>query len=430
MDYSYFINTHSSRRRPAITRELTKKHYNAPKGAISLAEGMPNEMTFPFENINVNLKDGSTFSISGPELGASLQYIPTQGYPQLLQKLKEWTLFSHNPPNWDKREVLVTSGSQDGISRSIEMCISEGDAMLVQEPFYAGTEAVLKSFKPKLLAIEQDEYGMIPEVFVRVLENWKVKCDENNALRMPKLLYINPTASNPTGTTMSLERRKEIYSICCKYNILILEDDPYYFLNFSDKLTPSFLALDTEGRVLRFDSFSKVLCPGLRIGWLTGPKQLVQNVELHIQSSYLHSSTLSQVITYNLLNNWGFEKLLDHMSSVREYYKGRRDLTLAAMDEHLTGLCEWTVPDGGMFVWIKVKGISDVYDMLMTRGEKKLITFVPGHCFMSDPAAACNFIRASYSKAAPQQIEQAMKLLAELIREEKDLINKKLENFT
>lgn len=135
-------------------------------------------------------------------------------------------------------------------------------------------------------------------------------------------------------------------------------------------------------------------------------------------------------MTYNLLSNWGFEKFMAHLESVRTYYKSRRDCTLAAMDRHLKGLCDWSAPSGGMFVWIRVRGVSDVYDMLMTRGIKKSITFVPGHAFMADPAEACNYIRASYSKVAPNRIEKAMGLLAELIREEKELVRRKLENCT
>lgn len=153
----------------------------------------------------------------------------------------------------------------------------------------------LKPFKAVLIPVAQDHFGMIPEKLEQALEDWKKKIVKEGCGKMPKMMYINPTASNPTGTTIPLERRKEIYEICCKYNIVILEDDPYYFMHFLDDVTPSFLSLDTEGRVLRFDSFSKVLSSGLRIGWVTGPKQLIQNLELHIQSSYLHSSTLSQV---------------------------------------------------------------------------------------------------------------------------------------
>lgn len=153
----------------------------------------------------------------------------------------------------------------------------------------------LKPFKATLIPIDQDQDGMVPDLLEKALEDWKAKCSEDSTLRMPKMMYINPTASNPTGTTIPLERRKKIYEICCRYNIIILEDDAYYFMHFLEEEVPSFLSLDTEGRVLRFDSMSKVLSSGLRIGWVTGPKQLIQNLELHVQSSYLHSSTLSQV---------------------------------------------------------------------------------------------------------------------------------------
>lgn len=154
----------------------------------------------------------------------------------------------------------------------------------------------LKPYKVNLIGIEQDKYGIIPKKLVEALENCKAKYTEEGGGKMPKVIYLNPTASNPTGYTMSTERKKEIYKICCKYNLIILEDDAYYFLHFLDEQPISFLSLDTEGRVIRFDSMSKVLSSGLRLGWLTGPKQLVHYIELHIQSSILHSSTLSQVI--------------------------------------------------------------------------------------------------------------------------------------
>ncbi|VEN51376.1 unnamed protein product [Callosobruchus maculatus] len=429
IDYSYFVSAHASRRRPALTRELTKRQYNAPKESISLAEGMPNEMTFPFQEINIVLKDGSQFSLQGAVLNSALQYIPTQGYPPLVKTLKEFTKETHNPPNWDNYETLLTNGSQDGISKSLEMIVQEGDSVLVQNPLYTGTEIILKPYKVNLIGIEQDKYGIIPKKLVDALENCKAKYTEEGGGKMPKVLYINPTGSNPTGITMSTERKKEIYKICCKYNIIILEDDAYYFLHFLDTQPVSFLSMDTEGRVIRFDSMSKVLSSGLRLGWLTGPKQLVHYIELHVQSSILHSSTFSQVLLESLMQQWGVSGLLAHFDSVRAFYKARCDFTLASMNRHLKGLCDWEVPTGGMFVWIKVHGVSDVYDMLMTRGLKKHITFVPGHAFMADPTRACNYIRASFSKAPLKQIDRAMKLLADLIREEHQLLRRKFEDL-
>ncbi|KRT84152.1 hypothetical protein AMK59_903, partial [Oryctes borbonicus] len=375
MDYSYFINPLSSRRRPALTRELTKLAYLAPKEAISLAEGMPNELTFPFDKIDITMKDGSVITLKGPSLGSALQYIPTQGYPPLVKTLKEFTYKIHQPPKWESSDLLVLNGSQDGISKSIEMCVQEGEAVIVQNPLYAGIEIIINPHKSPLLPVDQDQYGMIPDLLRQQLENWKEKCLQDETLKMPKIMYINPTGSNPTGTTMTLERKREIYKICSEYNVLILEDDPYFFMHFLDELTPSFLSMDTEGRVLRFDSFSKVLSSGMRVGWVTAPKPLIQALELqvlssgmrvgwvtaakpliqalelHIQSAHLHSSTLSQAIANNLLQLWGFDRVVEHFEEVAEFYRVRRDITIAAMERYLTGLCDWTIPAGGMFVW-------------------------------------------------------------------------------
>lgn len=152
----------------------------------------------------------------------------------------------------------------------------------------------LKPYKPNLIGIDQDDFGIIPSKLIEALENCKAYTEEGGG-RMPKAIYLNPTGSNPTGCTMSLERRKEIYKICCDYNIIILEDDAYYFLHFLEDQPVSFLSLDVEGRVIRFDSMSKVLSSGLRLAWLTAPKPVVYNIELQIQSAILHPSTLSQV---------------------------------------------------------------------------------------------------------------------------------------
>lgn len=301
-----------------------KRQYGAPKESISLAEGMPNEVTFPFQAINILMKDGSTMTLQGAQLNSALQYIPSQGYPPLLKKLRDFTHQMHNPPNWQDRELIMTNGSQDGISKALEMIVEEGDSVLVQNPLYTGTEIIvsskqlicfihqmtkkmclfqLKPFKPNLIGIEQDEFGIVPQKLIDALENCKAYTEEGGGRKMPKVIYLNPTGSNPTGVTMSLERRQEIYQICCKYNILILEDDAYCFLHFLDEQPVSFLSLDVEGRVIRFDSMSKVLSSGLRLAWLTGPKPLVHNIELHIQSAMLHSSTLSQVnITMAIVN--------------------------------------------------------------------------------------------------------------------------------
>ncbi|CAG9820979.1 unnamed protein product [Phaedon cochleariae] len=427
IDYSHFINARSSRRRPALTREITKRQYGV-KDLISLAEGVPNDSTFPFASITVNLKDGSSFDIEGQQLTSALQYIPTQGYPPLVKSAKNFTRTIHNPPNWENYETLITNGSQDGMSKVLEMILDDEDSIMVQEPYYAGTDAILKPYNINVIGVEQDQFGIVPKKLIESLENCQ-KYTEEGGGSMPKVIYLNPTASNPSGRTIPTERKKEIYKICCDYNILILEDDAYYFVHFLEERPMSFLSMDTQGRVIRLDSMSKVLSSGLRLGFLTGPKRLVQNIELHISSDILHSSVLSQVILEKLFEKWEISGFLAYFEEVKAFYKTRRDYTLACMEKHLKGLCEWESPTGGMFIWFKVLGVSDVYEMLLVRGIKKHITFIPGQNYMADPTKACNFVRASYSKASLKQIDKAMQLLAELIREEQVLLRRKLDSI-
>ncbi|XP_070164913.1 kynurenine/alpha-aminoadipate aminotransferase, mitochondrial isoform X1 [Polyergus mexicanus] len=413
MDYSYFKTEISKRRQPATTRELTKIAYAAPKSTISLAEGMPNEETFPFTEISVKLYDGSSFILDESELGAALQYIPTQGYPPLVQALREFQRMAHAPPLWESRDILVVSGSQDGLSKTLEAIIGTGDPILVPDSFYPGVEVVITPHKAELVTISQDDDGPIPEVLREILKNRAF-----SGAKMPKIMYINSTGTNPTGIIIPLERRKEIYRIACEYNFLILDDDPYHFIHFDKEDPKSFLSLDTEGRVIRLDSFSKVISSGLRIGFMTATAPLIASVELHLQSSHLHAPTLSQVILYNLLKIWGYDGLMEHYMRLRYFYKARRDVISMLARKHLNGLADFNVPKGGFFLWIKIRGIKNTWKMIMQRGITDGVIMAPGAAFMKDSLKPCNAIRASFAKASYEEMELAMRRLAQLIRAE------------
>ncbi|KAL6266614.1 hypothetical protein P5V15_003459 [Pogonomyrmex californicus] len=413
MDYSYFMTEVAKRRRPATTRELTKIAYSAPKDTISLAEGMPNEETFPFTEISVKLYDGSSFTLDDSELGAALQYIPTQGYPPLVQALREFQRRAHAPPLWESRDIVVVSGSQDGLSKALEAIIGTGDPILVPELFYPGVEVVVAPHKAELITIPEDDDGPVPEILREILRN-----RELSGGKMPKVMYINATGTNPTGIIIPLERRKEIYRIACEYNFLLLDDDPYCFMHFDKEEPKSFLSLDTEGRVIRLDSFSKVISSGIRLGFMTAAAPLIASVELHLQSSHLHAPTLSQVIMYKLLKNWGYDGLMQHYMRLRCFYKERRDVISALTHKHLNGLVDFKVPKGGFFLWIKVRGIENTWKMLMQRGVTDGVIMAPGAAFMSDPTKTCNAIRASFAKASYEEMDLALERLAQLIRME------------
>ncbi|XP_031832419.1 kynurenine/alpha-aminoadipate aminotransferase, mitochondrial isoform X1 [Nomia melanderi] len=413
MDYSSFKTEVSKQRRSATTRELTKIAYSAGNNVVSLAEGMPNEKTFPFTEISVKLKDGSSFTLEERDLAVALQYLPTQGYPPLLQSLREFQRRAHAPPLWESRDIVIVSGAQDGLSKTLEAIIGPGDPLLVHDPFYPGVEVVVAPYKAELIPIPQDEHGVIPEILRETLRNRELA-----GKKMPKLMYINATGTNPTGVVIPLERRKEIYSIACDYNFLILDDDPYHFMHFEDEEPKSFLSLDTECRVIRLDSFSKVISSGIRLGFITAAAPLIASIELHLQSSHLHAPTLSQVIMYRLMKAWGYDGLIDHFMSIRYFYKQRRDVIAALAEKHLNGLADFTLPKGGFFLWIKVRGIQDTWKMIMQRGVKEGVIMAPGGAFMKDTTKPCNAVRASFAKASYEEMDLALRRLADLIRYE------------
>jgi kynurenine/2-aminoadipate aminotransferase len=391
----------------------------APPEMIPLSGGFPNPEMFPFKNLTISVENGSPINLSGKALQSALQYLPTNGHPALLQQLKDLQVSVHKPApdTWANTDIVVTSGSQDGLSKALEMLLDQGSSVLVEDFVYSGTLSIINPYKPVYHTIQSDHQGMIPASLRQVLARWTPGEESSH---VPKFLYINPTGANPTGTVLPLERRQEIYRLCCEYNLLLLEDDPYYYLQFEEKQLrpPSFFSMDTEGRVLRFDSFSKILSSGIRLGFVTGPKPLIERIVLHMQVSVLHASSLSQVITTNLLDQWGHEGFFSHIDNVEKFYKHRRDKMAEAADKHLKGLCEYSIPLGGMFLWMKVPGLTSTWDMIMERGLKKNIMLMPGKAFQPDLDKPCPYLRAAFSIAPEEKFEPAMERLAGLIREE------------
>ncbi|KAF4518692.1 hypothetical protein B566_EDAN002728 [Ephemera danica] len=362
MDYNRFLNATALRRQVSPIRELTKLFATAKPGTIFLGSGIPNAGTFPFGKVVIELKDGVSFSLDGKTLENALQYQPTPGYIPLVQQLKELQQKVHGLRSnfWDTNDLVVTTGSQDGLCKAIEMSLEDGEPILVQEPIYSGTTAILKAFDPRMIAVAQDSWGVCPEKLEEALK-LEGTAEEIRARQkgVPKVRIW--------GVTIPTERKKRIYEIACEYDLIILEDDPYYYLHFEEKEPVSFLSLDTQGRVLRLDSFSKILSSGLRLGFVTGPKALVNRIELHMQASVMHASSLPQVLVSNLLKEWGHEKLFNHFKYIQKFYKLKRDSMVAAAEKHLTGLADWTVPTAGMFLWFKVRGIQDVKKMGFAR---------------------------------------------------------------
>nr|XP_027232239.1 kynurenine/alpha-aminoadipate aminotransferase, mitochondrial-like [Penaeus vannamei] len=423
MDYYKFFSENARHRLPSWIGSLRKFIVNPAPDMLWLAGGLPNDSIFPFHEAKVKLRDGHVIEV-GPDLMAKgLQYGGPAGYAPLLKHLSDLTQRLHSPPRWSSSKQVITVGGQDGIAKAFVMLTDPGDYVVIPEPCYAGIFSELSALDPRYLPVEEDEEGMKPDALRSTLARWKADTGGREAGSMIKYMYINPSGSNPSGTTLSEARRREIYALACEYDFLILEDDPYYFLQFIDDFPPSFLSLDTEGRVLRFDSFSKTVSAGLRVGYVTGPEFLVEKISQHIMATVMGGSSLSQVLVTELFHMWGLEGFLRHVKEVRDMYRRRRDAALSAAEKHLTGLCEWRKPGGGMFLWLKVPKVKDTQAMLLERGTKKSILLVPGNGFTTRPELPCQYMRASYSTVLPEEMDKAFQILAEVIRDEIQLNN-------
>lgn len=403
MNYARFVTKLASRRQPSIIRELNRPF---PPDFVLFTAGKPNPALFPFSKATFETDDGQKLVFEGAVMKEALQYQNSLGVPELVSWLKDLQQEVHRPPC--PVELMVTNGSQDGLCKAFEMSLDEGDPVALEDFIYPGVLSLLNPFNPNYVPVQSDGQGMIPSSLKDKLESAEVK---------PKLLYINPTGANPTGTLLPLERRQKIYELASQHDLLILEDDPYYYLQFTGgERTPSFLSMDVEGRVLRFDSFSKVLSSGLRLGFVTGPKPLVDRIMLHVQVSVLHATSLSQFVVLELLKNWGQDGFFNHVKRIEDFYQERRDAMVVAAEKHLEGLCEWSVPGGGMFLWMKVKGTKDTWDLIMDKATKEQVMVLPGKAFQP-LGGDSQFIRASFSITDPKDFDKGFSRLAKVIRE-------------
>ncbi|XP_055970340.1 kynurenine/alpha-aminoadipate aminotransferase, mitochondrial isoform X1 [Sorex fumeus] len=449
MNYARFLTATSAARRPSAIRILSESDLprvlaragvapappvpgareaaelmnRSPPSLISLATGSPNPNTFPFKSAVITVENGKPIHFQEGSMHRALQYSQSAGIPELLSWIKALQIKLHNPPtvnypaNEGQMDICITNGSQDGLCKMFEMMVNPGDNILYNEPIYSGTLQALQPLGCNFINVASDKQGIIPESLKEVLSKWKPEDARNPNKNTPKFLYTVPNGNNPTGDSFTVNRKKEIYELAQKYDFLIIEDDPYYFLQFNKPWVPTFLSMDTDGRVIRADSLSKVLSSGLRVGFLTGPKPLIERIILHTQVSTVHSSTFSQILVSELLHQWGQEGFLAHIDRVTDFYRTQKDALLAAADKWLSGLAEWNDPTAGMFVWFKIKGISDARQLIEEKAYKKEVLMVPGNVFYNDRSVPCPYFRASFSLASPEQLDLACQRVAQLIKE-------------
>ena len=303
------------------------------------------------------------------------------------------------------------------------MLLSEGDSLIVEAPTYSGSLAALEPMGVNLVTVPTDGGGMDTDALQACLEGWEAS---HPGKPKPRVIYTIPTGSNPTGASLEEGRRDALLAIAAQHDCLVLEDDPYYFLQYAPTRSRSLLSRDTDGRVLRFDSFSKVLSSGLRVGVVSGPPALLDNINLASQSSCLHPSGVSQAAVLALFQHWGVGEsdtsalggLDGHLQEVVRFYASQCDAFMSAAEAAgLPGLARYTRPSAGMFVSMECLGVSDTTTLTEEKAAAKKFLMVPGSSFFPRGTTSPH-VRAAFSTATPEQMQTATAGLAELLREE------------
>ncbi|KAF8972143.1 PLP-dependent transferase [Flammula alnicola] len=424
--YTDFLSDVAKERKPSAIRSLFP--LEKTPGVISLLAGKPNASTFPFTSLSFKARspgkpdEETTLMVDGADLAQGLQYGDTAGLKQLLDWIFRLQELNHGRKKDEGWRISIGSGSQDLIFKAVACLVNPGDSVLVESPVYAGVIPMFHSLHCNQIEVETDSRGIRSSSLRTILEQWPAGKPK------PKVLYTVPYGCNPTGMTATLERRKEVLQLAREHNFLILEDDPYFYLYYGKAPRyPSYFALELEepevGRVLRFDSLSKILSAGIRIGFASGPETLLNAIDQHTATSNLQTSSLTQAIVYKLLDSWGHEGFRIHTENVASFYAAKRDIFESAMKKYLTGLAEWDTPEAGMFFWFKLL-IDDTSDasggdskaVIETKAFDKGVLALPGTVFLPN-GRRTPYVRASFSQTGEEEVEKAIKRLRDAILE-------------
>ena len=376
-------------------REILK--VTEQEDVISFAGGLPAPELFPIDEINeinqIVLKEAGT---------KALQYTTTEGYAPL----REWIANRMNErlgTAFDKDNILITHGSQQGLDLSGKVFLDQGDIVLCESPTYLAAISAFKAYGCSFIEIPTDGDGMMMDVLEEILSNTP----------HIKLIYAIPTFQNPTGITTSLEKRKKVYELCCKYDIAILEDNPYGELRFAGENVPTIKSMDTEGRVIYAGSFSKVMAPAFRLGFLVFNKSLTGPLTVAKQCTDVHSTVLFQYICNEYINNYDFDK---HLEDSRKVYEHKCNLMMECMKKEFHPSVTFGHPEGGLFVMAFLPDGMDSAPFVREAINRGVLS-VPGAAFLADENQKSNGFRLNYSTPSDEQIVKGIEILGKLTYE-------------
>lgn len=388
------ISDRMSKMKGSAIREIFKLAGD-PK-VISLAGGNPAPELFPNKELSEIAKE---LLENNPVL--SLQYGVTDGYVPLRDLVKERLRTKENIGTEDD-ELIIVSGGQQGIELVTKVLINEGDVVIVEEPSFIGATNAFRSYNAKLVGVPMEDDGLCVEELKKAIR------ENKNA----KILYTIPTFQNPSGNTMSLDKRKEVYEICKENNILIIEDNPYGELSFTDEKIPTIKSMDTDGIVAYCGSFSKVIAPGLRVGFCIAPKELIAKMVVAKQVSDVHTSMLPQLLVYEFMKRYNLDEYIERN---RKLYAHKCQTMLDAIEEYFPKSIKHTSPKGGLFIWCDMCGDYDTGE-IAKEVVKDNVVFVPGSTFMVDMEKKCSCFRLNYSTMSDEKIVEGIKILGNALK--------------
>lgn len=389
----------TQRMKSSAIRELLK--LTQEPDIISFAGGMPAPEVFPTKEF----KEACTRVLD--ENGAvALQYGTTEGYLPLREMIARHT--SHYNIEINSDNILITSGSQQALDLIGKVFINRGDHILVESPTYLGALQAWNAYGAEYISVPSDDHGMITDAL-------------EEALRYgPKFIYVLPNFQNPTGTTLSLERRKKLVELADRYGVPIIEDDPYGQLRFEGNHLPAVEVLDSQmrgtncgfytGNVIYLSTFSKILAPGIRLAWVIAPPEVIQKMVQAKQGADLHTATFNQAVAFEV-SRGGF--LNRHVQLIRDTYKERRNVMLDCLSEHMPSNVRWTRPEGGLFLWVTLPEKINTVDLL-TEAVKEKVAFVPGVSFFPN-GGGNNTMRLNFSFSPPDKINEGIARLGRLL---------------
>ena len=378
---------------PSAIREIFKNM--ADPSIIPFAGGNPSHEAFPvkeLENIARIIFENNPIT--------ALQYSVTEGYPQLREAVKAFAQSREPGIVHPGDDILITTGAQNAIDLVTKALLNEGETVLCEDPSFIGALNTFRTYRANLVGVGMETDGISVEKLEAALA----------AHPDARILYLIPNFQNPPGWCMSYEKRKAVYELCLRHRVLILEDNPYGDLRFAGEHIPAIKTLDTEGIVCYCGTFSKIISPGLRVGYAIAPAALIGKMVVAKQCGDIHTPILNQMICCQFLQSCN---VAAHLSALQKLYRGKCGLMVQAMEEHLSR-AEFYAPQGGLFVWCTLPERIGLLDFVRAAGEAK-VAVVPGITFFPDTGKPCHSFRLNFSAPTNQQITEGVERLGRVL---------------